>query len=568
MQTFTKILEELKTKLKSQYPDTYRDFSESSNGMMLLELFSALGSFLTQNIDHGVSESLLPTAQNIDNVKKILANIGYKFRPTYAARGKVLLSFKLPRLLDGDVNLKYGVIVLPGTKFLAENGETYSLINMVDFSQGSEVGVVSDYNNLTEGQWTIIDKEDDRATIGKVGWVSGGDIKAIDVEIGEFAENREVVIEDIGIFEIVSVVDTDNFKWREVDYLSEDIVIKENLDIQYVPRRFVVDYLNDGATLKFGSGKIDTETVNGFDYFFKQANLTQQLNPKKFINSIGTGLSPYNTTLKITYKNCPNGGELTNLMATNSLNKIVDLNAFLKDFAAIDYDIYKSVMDSARVTNFSPVVGGRDITTVGQIRELASYEFASQKRTITKEDYIARIFTMPSGFGQAYKANVKVEDNKIKIYILLQDKDKKLVKPTAEYKESILGYLNNFKPITDEVEIWDGEIYNIIVDFGIKINKEFIDNKNIVLGQCLIEISNLLSTANAAMGNNIIKSRIISKLQGIAGVLSVSYVKITLNAVSPDKVSVEPVDGIIYGNENGMFEIKNITGDIRGTVIW
>ena len=65
----------LKTSLiqyaKSYFPDTYKDFNETSPGMMLIEMSAYVGDVLSFYIDQQYQEMLLPLAEERKNVVNI-----------------------------------------------------------------------------------------------------------------------------------------------------------------------------------------------------------------------------------------------------------------------------------------------------------------------------------------------------------------------------------------------------------------------------------------------------------------------------------------------------------------
>ena len=66
---------------KAYFPDTYRDFNETSPGMMLIELASYVGDVLSYYIDYNYKESLLTTATERKNVIRLAEFLGYKTTP-------------------------------------------------------------------------------------------------------------------------------------------------------------------------------------------------------------------------------------------------------------------------------------------------------------------------------------------------------------------------------------------------------------------------------------------------------------------------------------------------------
>ena len=63
---------------KNYFPDTYKDFNETSPGMMLIELSSYVGDVLSYYIDYNYKENLLSTATEKRNVRRLAEFLGYK----------------------------------------------------------------------------------------------------------------------------------------------------------------------------------------------------------------------------------------------------------------------------------------------------------------------------------------------------------------------------------------------------------------------------------------------------------------------------------------------------------
>ena len=66
---------------KSYFPDSYRDFNETSPGMMLLEMNAYVGDVLSFYIDQQYREMLLPLAEERRNVINMAKMFGYKVKP-------------------------------------------------------------------------------------------------------------------------------------------------------------------------------------------------------------------------------------------------------------------------------------------------------------------------------------------------------------------------------------------------------------------------------------------------------------------------------------------------------
>ena len=60
---FTQLKESLINYSKSYFPNTYRDFNETSPGMMLMEMSAYVGDVLSFYVDQQYREMLLPLAE-------------------------------------------------------------------------------------------------------------------------------------------------------------------------------------------------------------------------------------------------------------------------------------------------------------------------------------------------------------------------------------------------------------------------------------------------------------------------------------------------------------------------
>ena len=78
---FTALKTSLMNYAKSYFPNTYRDFNETSPGMMLLEMNAYVGDVLSFYIDQQYKEMLLPLATERRNVINMAKMFGYKVKP-------------------------------------------------------------------------------------------------------------------------------------------------------------------------------------------------------------------------------------------------------------------------------------------------------------------------------------------------------------------------------------------------------------------------------------------------------------------------------------------------------
>ena len=63
---------------KTYYPNTYRDFSEGSTGMMFIDLASYVGDVLSYYTDYQFNESFLVNAVERENLITAVSFLGYQ----------------------------------------------------------------------------------------------------------------------------------------------------------------------------------------------------------------------------------------------------------------------------------------------------------------------------------------------------------------------------------------------------------------------------------------------------------------------------------------------------------
>ena len=82
---FTSLKNRLIQYAKAYYPNSYRDFNDTSPGMMLIEMTAYVGDVLSFYIDQQYKEMLLPLAEERRNIVNIAKSFGYKVKPIIPA---------------------------------------------------------------------------------------------------------------------------------------------------------------------------------------------------------------------------------------------------------------------------------------------------------------------------------------------------------------------------------------------------------------------------------------------------------------------------------------------------
>jgi hypothetical protein len=159
----------------------------------------------------------------------------------------------------------------------------------------------------------------------------------------------------------------------------------------------------------------------------------------------------------------------------------------------------------------------------------------------------------------------------INLYLLGYDNNGNLTTLNRAVKENLKTYLNEYKILTDGINIIDGFIVNIGIDFEIIAYESY--NKSEVLTKCISELKDYFSIDNWQFNQTINLSEVELLLANVEGVSSVPRVQLTNKCggtnYSPNSYNIEAAtkDKIVYPSlDPCVFEIKFPNQDIKGRV--
>ena len=425
----------LKTSLmnyaKSYFPNTYRDFNETSPGMMLLEMNAYVGDVLSFYIDNQYKEMLLPLAEERRNIITIAKMFGYKIKPIIPSY--VDLTFtSIVNASSGDtskVDYSNASVFDAGIELTSDSNSDiiFSTLEPIDFkitgSNDTSTINSTDNSGLTSTY-----------TLSRTTRAMSATEKTITFQVGVPEKFRTINIPDTNVIDIVSCVDSNGQNWYEVDYLAQDKVpigthytddnnrtsayvdfigntVKEAVpfSLTYITtgKRFTRETNQDNTTsLVFGNGVlkdgqlldegfIDMEQV-GIVIPGQTNDLNQSIDPLLGDEYSTLGETPNNTTLTITYR--VGGGISSNVPSGDLTTVPTGITPTINGGAILN-----------TVTNNRPAIGGKDEEDTIEIKERAKAFFTTQNRCVTKEDYEARVLNIPSKFGNIAKAYVTRE---------------------------------------------------------------------------------------------------------------------------------------------------------------
>ena len=359
------------------------------------------------------------------------------------------------------------------------------------------------------------------------------------------------------------------------------------------------------------------------------SKLEESFDPTNFLKTKTYGTSPSNTTMTVKYLV---GGGVESNVKKGTITQIngVEYEEDIELFTSAQLGVYSAAKNSIAIDNEVPATGGKGGDTIEEIRQNALANFGSQNRAVTSKDYQIRALSMPTKFGAIAKAyatadgtldnnspssilaspnalkeftdlvegfvnkpeneepnrksiqeeikkflvgktsnnNEKNNPFAINLYLLGYDSKKKLSVLNRAVKENLKTYLTEYKILTDGINISDGFIINIGVEFEIVTLRNY--NKSEVLSECIAELKEYFTIDSFTFNNTINISELELIVANVDGVSSVPKLKIVNKCggqYADNSYNVEAAikDKILYPSlDPSVFEIKYPDSDIKG----
>jgi phage-related baseplate assembly protein len=142
-------------------------------------------------------------------------------------------------------------------------------------------------------------------------------------------------------------------------------------------------------------------------------------------------------------------------------------------------------------------------------------------------------------------------------------------------KQNLSKYLEQYRLLTDDINILDAFVVNIGVNFSITVFKNY--NVNDVLARAIGEIQNYFDTSKWTVNQPIIVSDLIYNVGSVDGVQNVKSLEIVNKYKFQDgsnyqdyrySIDEATVNGIIYPSlDPCIFELKYPQSDIVGSAV-
>ena len=583
---FATIKKELVNYAKRYYPETYQDFKDVSFGSLMLDTVAYVGDVLSFYLDYQANESFLDSAVEYRNVLRLSKQFGYTFKGNPSSTGIIDIFIIVPTNISGlGPNTAYLPILKKGSTFSASNGVTFILTENVDFKNPNNEVVVGQVNPGTGIPTSYAVKSP-----GKV--ISGKLITEL-FPVGDYERFRRVRLGAPRVAEIISIFDEDGNEYYQVDYLSQDVIYKEvtnrteDNDLvsmvmrpYSVPRRFTLETEGALSYLQFGFG---SDAENAGISPVDPSNVVLQMHARDYISdtsfdpsqllaSSKLGVVPANTTLKVTYR-VNLGGNVN--VAAGGLKRTMNPIFSFTNITNLDQTQINQVMNSIETFNVNPILGDIENPSSEEIRTRTRDFFATQNRAVTQKDYEALIYALPPRFGAVKRCAVVQDPDSFKrnlnLYVLAENTDGNLAHAGQSLKENLKMWLGNYKMINDTIDILNGYIINVGINFEVFTDPDV--NKYDVLNACSLALANKY-TEPLMLGEPFYITDVYTILNSVRGVVDTKKVEISLkkgNNYADTSLrnlnELKSGDGrYIQSPLNSVFEIKFPSIDIKGAI--
>jgi len=582
---FNSIRDELVAYAKRYYPDKVKDFSQPSFGALMLDTVAYVGDLLSFYLDYQANESFLSTAIEYNNVVKLARTLGYKIQTNPSSFGTLTVYILVPtesNTVAPDEN--YMPILKRGSTFSSSNGTLFTLIEDIDFSDSTLERVVAQTDPQTGAPI--------KYAIRSFGQIVSGEIGVETIDVGEYVKFPRFKLETNNIAEVLSIVDSENNRYFEVDHLTQDVIyipvvnMSENRDTVRnilkpvsVSRRFTVEKTALDTFVQFGDGTDETEIEYLdpsnviLDTFAKTHTTDTSFDPSILNKSGKLGVAPSNTSLLVTFR--LNTADNVNA-AANTITNVENAILSFRNPDQLAISQINEIRTSLEILNEEALVGDINLPTSEEIKIRAYANFATQNRAVTKQDYVSVVYNMPSKFGAIKRASINLDTNSynqrnLNLYIISEDSDSKLVRTNTTIKQNLKNWLAQYKMINDTIDILDAKIVN----FGIKYTAKGMPDVNqfLVLDEANKAIRQFYENRFFEIGEPVLVTDIFGVLKNVGSILDVTNVELFIKTgenYADAPFSVEQflnADGtMLVPPSDCIFELKFPTSDILGTI--
>ena len=633
--TFDDYKNALKDFSKKYYPDMATDYSDASVGSWLIDINADVADNLSYHIDRVYQETNIDSAQEPSSVMNIARNNGVKVPGPKGAMAEVRFTCQVPVGSDGSYAKEYLPVIKRGT-MVNSSSQVFEVMYDVNFAEQYDEFMRSDrtIEPVMDANGNIT-----KYSITKLAVVTAGETRVYkkSIKTSDVKPFMEIVIPVEGVMNVESILMKDGdaltsypsygefysysedvceglVRFFEVDSLAEQFRWGETLNDNNCPeihaygyynssnntvyptcqvtrgewkpvrRKFITEYTDNGyLKVIFGGGLSSASDYAEVD---EMSPLSKYLITRTIRNNSLGELPNPGTTIFILYR--AGGGSASNV-AQGAISSISRLMTNFPMGAKSNEATKSAVRNSITVVNTTPSVSGKDMPTVQEMKYLIKYNKGAQNRCVTTKDYIDRVLMMPPKYGTPFRVGCAEDNNKIMLYLLGIDYQKKLDAALPSLlAENIQNYLTEYRMINDFVEIKPGRIINLSVEIEVHVDKNY--NMSDVVSLIINMVQDYFDISKRNMGDDLYVGDLkkeISKLDGVANLIDLRVYNETCDGYSSTqtnqelytsgdctraqeeivpgryRIDLEASDGIIYSDGDTMLEIKYPERDIR-----
>jgi len=582
---------------KTYFGKNISDFSEASVGGLFLDMAAMIGDNLSFYLDHQFRELSWDTAVEQKNIIHHLRMAGVKQTGVSPAVVEATFSMVVPAEINsGEYSPKISLLPTIGEgTILGAGATTFATTEPLYVWETDQAGSL-------KAKVTLNESDDDgnpkSFLIEKNVICISGKVDSQSFTIGSAHKPfRKIVLGNRDVTEIISIVDADGNEYFEVESLTQDTVYKgilnldedqnlvnKNLEIVPATHRFItsVDPSTRLRTIQFGSGDADSLDDDiipdpsdlSIPLYGKKTFPRFSIDPQSMLKTQTLGISPRNTIITVKYRH---GGGTSHNISSQVLRRIKTIHIswpLLPSPTPEETVDVRDVRNSMVVTNDFPAAGGAKAPDIEDLRAQIPAARTLQSRVVTKDDLLARIYTLPSDFGRVFRAGIRQNPNNplaAELYIICRDNRNQLTVAPDALKKNLRKYINEYRLISDAIEILDARVINLRVEFSVVVDPSF--QKPAVIQKVISKLRPILQTKMFQIDQPIIRTDLMNAIINTPGVLSLTDLSINcLRGIVDERVYSNTsfnviqntAKGLIVGPPGSIFEIRYPKHDIIG----
>lgn len=575
------------------YPDRIRDFSENSLGGLYLDFAAYVGDNLSFYLDHQYGELNPETAVESVNIQRQLRASGVPIVGASPAIVPVTVYVEIPAAtVNGVVQPQPDAlpVIKSNSTFTANNGIIFNLLEDIDYNaKRSDGTLLAEFKIGTKNALGVPTS----FILALAGLCVSGQEVTENIVVGPtFVAFNKITLGFSNVSEIISVNDLLGNIYYQVGALTHDVVFKNVLntarDNELVPDTMKIipapyrytqstDLTSRKTTLTFGGGNAATlqddiiPDPSSFAISFPYTKTFSRIpvNPQQLLATTTLGVAAANTTYTITYRY---GGGLNHNVDVGQIQTPRTLNVFFPGNPAPQ--VAGRIKSSIEVNNKIRASGGEDAPTADDLKALIPAVKNSQERIVTREDLLARVYTIPANFGRVFRAAIRSNPNNplsTQLYIVSRDPNNRLIVSPDSLKQNLVKYLNPYRMISDAIDILDARVVNVKFSFDVLIDPAL--NRAVVLQSVLTKLQKYFDIGNFHIDQPIVISDLSNLIFQVPGIISINQLRFdnvvgnvnnrTYSQVTHDTGSNTKL-GLIFPPTGGIFEVRYPDVDIVG----